>query len=456
MINWINSFSTIGHLPTDSTEIKIEKSFLVFLACFMSGGGVLWGTISIAHGLVLQSTIPYGYIVISVINMTYFKYSKNFRVVRFVQILNSLVLPFLFQWSLGGFFPSGIIMLWAILALVASLSFNDLKSSFIWLVLYLTGTIVSGYFDDYFLARKPVILEDQSVMFTVLNVAVISTIFFGLVLYFVLGNRKDRAKLALATQELEKLNTELQKNLEEKQGIIHDLKKTQTKLIESEKMASLGVLSAGVGHEINNPLNYIKGGVHSLQKSLDKSDEQTQTIIDIINDGVDRAAQIVRSLSHFSRSGHKMDEKCEVHEVIENCLVILHNKLKHKVEVIRDFAESPIIILGNDGRLHQAFLNILSNAEQAISEKGVIQIKTQNRTGEVIVTIDDDGSGISNSNLAKIMDPFFTTKAPGKGTGLGLSITYRIIEEHNGSITVTSTQDKGTTFEVRLPAQKEG
>ncbi len=236
---------------------------------------------------------------------------------------------------------------------------------------------------------------------------------------------------------------------------VKELKKAQGQLIESEKMASLGVLSAGVGHEINNPLNFIKGGIDGLFKHLSKStgfeDSDTKRYLEIVNEGVNRASSIVNSLAHFSRENANMDEECDLHEILENCLLILQNKLKHKVQIVKNYSSEDLIRRGNEGRLHQAFLNILSNAEQAITKKGKIKISTKSGKDGILVSISDDGIGIEEEYMKQIMDPFFTTKDPGVGTGLGLSITYKIIEEHGGTIDVDSKKGQGSEFKIILP-----
>ncbi len=267
------------------------------------------------------------------------------------------------------------------------------------------------------------------------------------------------------TVELEKTNKELQdgnlvlkKQREELEITLNELSTAQKQLIQAEKMASLGVLAAGVGHEINNPLNYIKNGVSGMLNHIQKNARNVKDGItpyfDIINDGVKRASDIVKSLSHFSRQGGEMDETCDLHEIIDNCLVILHNKVKNRINVIREFTDQPAIVRGSEGKLHQAFLNLFSNAEQAITGEGMIRIKTIKNKKEIIIEISDTGEGISVENMSRIGDPFFTTKAPGVGTGLGLSITYSIIEEHNGNIDVTSKLNQGSTFTVTLPSSQ--
>lgn len=229
-MSFINSFSSVGVTPKDTPDLKAKKSFLVFLAAFMSGGGLLWGTIAISYGLVAESMIPYGYVAISILNIGAFSFSKNFRLARFVQILISLLLPFMFQWSLGGFFSSGLIMLWAILALVASPSFQSKRSSVIWLILFLGLTAASAIYDDTFYQSKPEILADHSLLFLALNAAVISSIVYGLVIYYV--SRSDQAQ-----EEVKKSGEKLRSlyaNLKQKNAALEkaqkDLQVTKEKL----------------------------------------------------------------------------------------------------------------------------------------------------------------------------------------------------------------------------------
>jgi len=243
-------------------------------------------------------------------------------------------------------------------------------------------------------------------------------------------------------------NKELIRNNEE-------LIKTQKLLITSEKMASLGVLAAGVGHEINNPLNFIKNGIEALNMKLNGSlNEDLKSYFKIINEGVERASNIVKSLSHFSRRGPSTDEKCNIHDIIENCLLILHNRIRNRVRITTDFTKQSPVVIGNEGRLHQAMMNIIANAEQAIGDEGNIKITTRRKQGFMVVEVSDDGEGIPEENLMKISDPFFTTKAPGEGTGLGLFITSSIIEEHSGILDVNSETEQGTTFTIKLPLKQ--
>jgi PAS domain S-box-containing protein len=262
---------------------------------------------------------------------------------------------------------------------------------------------------------------------------------------------------------LERLVIEQTSNLaatnEELQLTLYHLKNAQSQLIQSEKMASLGVLTAGVSHEINNPLNYIMGGYVGLENYFNENgqlnDEQISILLNSIKTGVDRASNIVRGLNQFSRNNEAFMEECDIHSILNNCLVMINNQFKNRIDIHKYFTNETIKVSGNVGKLHQVFINILTNSSQAINEKGSISIKTQKQNETIIIEISDSGNGISKENLAKITDPFFTTKDPGKGTGLGLAIVYNIIQDHKGTIEFQSEINNGTTVTVTLPVNKK-
>jgi signal transduction histidine kinase len=262
-------------------------------------------------------------------------------------------------------------------------------------------------------------------------------------------------ELSTANEEMTFKNDELHKQRLELELALNHLQLTQKQLIQSEKLASIGILSSGIAHEINNPLNFIKGGCYGLENFLKQIiPDQKETIepfFDAINTGVDRAANIVSSLAAYARIDDSDRTDCKINSIIDVCLMMLQNRLNDKVEIIKNYCKNECIIKGNEGKLHQAFLNILMNAEESIEEHGTITISTQVIDNFLITKVNDTGCGIAKENLNKILEPFFTTKDPGIGTGLGLSITYKIILEHSGFLEYSSEPGKGTTVTVKLP-----
>lgn len=285
--------------------------------------------------------------------------------------------------------------------------------------------------------------------------------------------------------ELKKIESELINQNLELETALHKLKNMHTQLVISEKMASLGQITAGVAHEINNPINYIKGNIKPLKRDISEittliseyeaiiktyglenkfSDvEKFKMEIDFdylltevnslfkgIEDGVGRTTEIIKSLRNFSRSEEDKFIKSDIHEGINSTLVILNNLIKERIIVHKDFcASSEIECL--PGKLNQVFMNIFTNAIQAIEENGEIFIKTRSDKKIWTISIRDTGKGMTEAVMNHIFEPFFSTKDPGKGTGLGLSISHSIIEKHHGKVTVSSTPEKGTEFIIQLP-----
>ncbi|MFT4736009.1 MAG: signal transduction histidine kinase/ligand-binding sensor domain-containing protein [Cyclobacteriaceae bacterium] len=278
---------------------------------------------------------------------------------------------------------------------------------------------------------------------------------------FVLEDRVKKAtnQLANSNKSLTRSNAELKDKTHLLEAAIQNLNATQSHLIQSEKMASLGTLSSGIAHEINNSLNFIKGGVFGLTQHFedypDQLDEDLNALIGSTNEGLDRATRIVKSLSYFNRSadGNKMD--CNVNELLTDCLWMLYNRTKHRIVIINEIADEPMYVLAQSGKLYQALLNIISNAEEAIIKEGLITLSSEKTDEVILIIIQDNGVGISHKNLPKISDPFFTTKSSSHSTGLGLTVAYNIIKEYGGEITFESTVGEGTLVKISLPISSD-
>ncbi|HEY8780301.1 MAG TPA: 7TM diverse intracellular signaling domain-containing protein [Mucilaginibacter sp.] len=293
------------------------------------------------------------------------------------------------------------------------------------------------------------------------------------------------SKVEERTIELSESNHELNKTLE-------DLKQTQTQLVESEKMASLGQLTAGIAHEINNPINFVTSNINPLKRDIEMlfdaltaienvgasdaspADKQKQIkdykeeldfdyltieikhLIKGINEGANRTAEIVKGLKIFSRLDEDDLKKADMNEGLESTMVIVNNLLNNKIKVVKQYDDLPDIEC-YPGKLNQVFLNIISNAIYAVQKKfgenagGEIAIVTSHNEENVFIKIKDNGTGMDAQTQKKVFEPFFTTKDVGEGTGLGMSIAYNTIKKHNGQITINSTPNEGTEFILQIP-----
>lgn len=274
-------------------------------------------------------------------------------------------------------------------------------------------------------------------------------------------------------------------------AVINQLKQTQEQLINSEKMASIGVMAAGVAHEINNPVNFISAGINSLELDLNdlkqfidlsshprfnklsakekiiqlgklQKEVDIQQTSKIINEtvedikfGVVRTTDIVKSLLNLARMDDKLWIETDLNKSLNDAINILHNKVKYKAKVIKKFQNDKNIIFCMPGRINQVFVNIINNAVDAIDKDGVIIIESRADDYNAIISISDTGNGMTPETIKKAFDPFYTTKEIGKGTGLGLSISYGIIKEHKGDIRIESVVSKGSEILLTLPKRQK-
>ncbi|GAB4345217.1 MAG: hypothetical protein Kow006_02130 [Gammaproteobacteria bacterium] len=285
------------------------------------------------------------------------------------------------------------------------------------------------------------------------------------------------------------LHRESRERIRQLEELNERLEEAQNQLLQSEKLASIGQLAAGVAHEINNPIGYVNSNLSTLRGymgdflslldryqeleealedkaqdllaplrrfkeeiDLDYLREDSLQLMDECDEGITRVKKIVQDLKDFSRVDSGDWEWADLHVGLETTLNVVWNEIKYKAEVEKQYGELPNVRC-MPSQINQVFMNLLVNAAQAMEERGTITIRTRAEGGQALIEVEDTGKGMPPEVKRKIFDPFFTTKPVGKGTGLGLSLSYGIIQKHGGSIEVESEPGKGTRFRISLPIE---
>jgi len=299
-----------------------------------------------------------------------------------------------------------------------------------------------------------------------------------------------KAQMETEIEERKSVQAALEHEKEEQRQLIRKLEDAHSQLLQSEKLASIGQLAAGVAHEINNPIGFVNSNLGTLKNYVDdllqlidlyetsqhllaadpalqsrvktmrdKADleflrEDISTLITESIDGTARVRRIVQDLRDFSRVDSAEWQWADLHAGLESTLNVVSNEIKYKADVVRELGTIPLVEC-RPSQLNQVFMNLLVNAAQSIPEHGTITLRSGCANEDVWISISDTGQGIPPELLTRIFDPFFTTKPVGKGTGLGLSVSYGIVDKHGGHIDVQSRPGQGTTFTIRLPVRHQ-
>jgi signal transduction histidine kinase len=535
---WQTIFSAVTAIGTnnkDSEEQRLQKLILLITTILITIAGFIWGLFYFLFDEAMPALIPFSYSLLSIANLIMLRISRSFRIFRFVQLLLTLFLPFLVMLALGGFIHGSAVVLWGLLAPIGALLCGGSRQALYWFLSYFALVVFSAVLQPH-LRLENNLPHAVVLSFFVINIGAVSTVIFLVLNYFV--KQKDQFI------ELMKKNRELESAYLQQEVMLR----------QSEKLATLGKLSAGMAHELNNPAAAALRGskqlndiIHKLEKvqfelggmnlsqeqlgaletyselihkkakgpsdldPLSRSDREheietwleekkiadawelsamlvnvglnmdelsdlaanftadqfpaavaslshiyfSHNLLEEIGQGTGRITEIVKALKSYSYLGQGEIQSVDIHEGLNNTLVMLQSELKEGITVQREFAGNLPFIQAYGNELNQVWTNIIDNAISAMNGKGKIIIKTIKEREWILVQIRDTGPGIPEDIQSKIFDPFFTTKPPGEGTGLGLNISHNIIvKKHKGKISVHSVPGE-TCFEIRLPLTLE-
>jgi signal transduction histidine kinase len=508
----------------DDREARTRKVLFTGSVVLVIPAGLIWAGLYLAYDERGAAALPFAFAPLTIANLLILFRLRRFELFRCIEQFLILVLPFGLQLALGGFVAGSAVIFWSFLTVLTALLFGGARAAVWWFVAYASAIVVAA-------AVQPTLTVDNrlphslvTVLF-VLNIGVVSLVCFVVLRSFVTDRRRLRElEIAFLNQELA--------------------------LRQSEKMATLGTLAAGIAHELNNPAaatrraaDQLRDAIESLERAqadprvppltpagrealsslespareqaarpgdldpLERSDRETavgdwldeqglgdeeELARSLVDQGLDlpalsvlaetlepealaavlvragrafpvyrllyeigeaseRVSQIVSALKSYSFLGQAPVQPVDVHEGIDNTLVILRAKLKDGVEVRRDYCDDLPPVQAHGSELNQVWTNLLDNAIDAMNGKGTITIRTRRDGDWAVIEVEDDGPGIPEAVRARVFDPFYTTKEPGKGTGLGLSTSYSIVtDKHQGRLSVESQPGK-TCFTVRLP-----
>ena len=444
MESWYHRFAYAGCLPSDTESERLSKAILVTIPTAISFFSVLWVTGYLYLDRPLSAAIPGGYAVFSLLSIFVFFRTKNFGFFRFSQLFLILWLPFLLQWSLGGFNNGSVVMLWAILSPVGALMFHGVRPAVPWFIAYLVLIVVSGVFDSQLAAAVPPLSSTVTTVFYVMNIGVATSIMYVVVNYFVVDNQR-----IIAAVSQEKAKAEQARATIEEQA---------NKLIEMDQIKNR--FFANISHEFRTPLTLIIG---PLEDCLSGLDQPSQSQLEMMLRNCRRLLRLINQLLDIARleagGMELMVKKGDLTQFIKGIVSSFAPSAERNGISLQVNADG-IEMVFDDEKLEKVFSNLLSNALKFTATGGKIfvgcAIDTDDQGNKSVrITVKDTGHGIPREELPHIFDRFrqvdgSSTRAQ-EGTGIGLALVKDLVTLHGGSIDVNSEPGFGTEFTVTLP-----
>lgn len=443
----------LGATDAESPLERTRRRLLILLGITMSGGGILWGTLLACIDLWHAATIPYGYALLTTANLTFLARSRNVRATRLVQVGLSLILPFLLQWALGGFVAAGAVMLWAVLSIVSALVLHRPRHALGWLAAYVVLTIASGTMDARLAAHTPPSIAGMSSALFVINIGVVSTIVFFLA--FVAFNERNQIILALteANLSIQQLNGELSE-----QRLLAEAIEREAREASRAKSAFL----ANMSHELRTPLNAIVGYTELVTEEACLSDQTQRDLACVAEAGAHLQHMVsdILDLSKIEAGRMELDiHDMSSHAILREALAISAPLVAKNNNELRVHLGRDAHMVGDSYKLKQVVINLLSNAGK-FSSHGVVQLSADIENGFLVVDVEDNGIGMTPTELEHVFDAFSqandsTTRTFG-GTGLGLTICKDFCELMHGQLDARSSVGKGSWFRVSVPVDLSG
>ncbi|MEZ0485938.1 sensor histidine kinase [Fibrella aquatica] len=455
-------WNNLGFADLDSEEYT-RRTTAVQLGFFTAISGAIYCLIYVWLGFPGMTLSSASYIVLFLIALTYLAVTHNFNVYKHVQLGLILLAPLANHLIVGGFVESSSVILASFITPVIALTFVTRKTARLFFFLFIAITLIGGIWELLIVPPVRRLPDFVISLFFTANI-----IFICVIIYFLIDG---------FLRKQEELRTELRQSLE-------TLRATQNQLIHAEKMASLGELTAGIAHEIQNPLNFVNNFSEVSVDLIQELDEERQRpvpdhdleaeLLDDLKQNLQkielhgkRASSIVRGMLEHSRASSGQRTPTDLNALADEYLKLAYHGMRAKdksftaqYECMPEPTLEPVSVMAQD--ISRVLLNIFTNAFYAVQARSKqepadyvprVTVQLSRKVKQVVVTIQDNGSGMPEEIKAKIFQPFFTTKPTGQGTGLGLSLAYDIVTKgHNGTIDVVSAEGKGTSFTITIPA----